>query len=78
MKNVVGLPRPVPYEIDLQENAGFVERVTGFGFDPIVASTITVKLGYSILFTIVLLALLWIAMIRPCATHSNAFSSISL
>ncbi|MEL6585147.1 MAG: branched-chain amino acid ABC transporter permease [Pseudomonadota bacterium] len=61
VKNVVGLPRPVPYEIDLQNDPGFVERVTEFGFDPVTASSITVKLGYTGLFVLVLALLLWLA-----------------
>ncbi len=61
VKNVVGLPRPVPYEIDLQNTPEFVERVTNWGFDPTTASSIYVKLSYSVLFTIVLVILLWLA-----------------
>ncbi|MDE4131773.1 branched-chain amino acid ABC transporter permease [Phaeobacter sp. QD34_3] len=61
VKNVVGLPRPVPYEVDLQNDPSFVERAATFGLDPVEGSTIFVKLGYSILFTVVLLALLWMA-----------------
>ncbi len=61
VKNVVGIPRPVPYEIDLQNDPGFVERAAGFGLDPVTASTLYVKLGYALLFLIVLLALLWMA-----------------
>ncbi|MGR3804764.1 branched-chain amino acid ABC transporter permease [Marinibacterium profundimaris] len=61
VKNVVGLPRPVPYEIDLQNDPGFVERAAGLGIDPVTASTLYVKVGYSILFLVVLLVLLWMA-----------------
>ncbi|MEM1066396.1 MAG: branched-chain amino acid ABC transporter permease, partial [Pseudomonadota bacterium] len=61
VKNVIGLPRPVPYEIDLQNDPAFVERVTNLGYDPVIASSITVKLAYSALFLAVLLALLWAA-----------------
>lgn len=61
VKNVSGIPRPVPYEIDLQNSERFVERVSGFGFDPVTASTITVKLAYAGLFLAVLLLLLWLA-----------------
>ena len=61
VKNVIGLPRPLPYEIDLQNDPAFVERVTGFGLDPVTASTLYVKLGYTALFLIVLLLLLWLA-----------------
>ena len=61
VKNVVGLPRPVPYEVDLQNDPGFVASAAGWGFDPTTASTLYVKLGYSLLFTVVLLVLLWMA-----------------
>ncbi len=61
VKNVIGLPRPVPYEIDLQNDPGFVDRVTGWGFDPVTASSITVKLAYSGLFLVILFLLLWLA-----------------
>ena len=63
VKNVIGIPRPapVPYEIDLQQSGGFVERMTGWGFDPMTASAITVKLAYMGLFLAVLALLLWLA-----------------
>jgi len=59
VKNVVGLPRPLPYEIDLQNDPGFVESATGLGIDPVTASTLYVKFGYSVLFLVVLVILLW-------------------
>ena len=61
VKNVIGIPRPVPYEIDLQNSPGFVERVTAWGFEPMTASAITVKLAYMGLFLAVLALLLWLA-----------------
>lgn len=61
VKNVVGVPRPVPYEIDLQNNSGFVERAAGFGIDAVTASTIYIKLLYCGLFAFVLVLLLWLA-----------------
>ena len=61
VKNVIGLPRPVPYEIDLQNNPDFVARMTDWGYDPVTASSITVKLAYSGLFIVILLALLWLS-----------------
>ena len=61
VKNIIGVPRPVPYEIDLQNDPAFVERAAALGADPVIASTITVKLGYTVLFTIVLLIVLWLA-----------------
>ena len=63
VKNVIGLPRPVPYEIDLQQDPDFVTRVTDMGFDPVTASSIYVKLGYSLLFTAVLLVILVMAQL---------------
>jgi len=63
VKNVIGIPRPapvVPYEIDLQHDPGFVEAATSIGLDPVMASTLYVKLGYSLLFTVVLLMILWL------------------
>ncbi len=62
VKNVVGIPRqPVPFEIDLQNMPGFVERMRDWGFDPVTASSIVVKLSYAGLFTAVLLLLLWLS-----------------
>jgi len=64
VKNVIGIPRPapvVPYEIDLQNSASFVETASSLGLDPVMASTLYVKLGYSLLFTVVLLMILWLA-----------------
>ncbi|MEP3055303.1 MULTISPECIES: branched-chain amino acid ABC transporter permease [Ascidiaceihabitans] len=57
VKNVVGLPRPAPYEIDLQNSASFVERASGLGLDPVTASTLWVKVIYAGLFTTVLVVL---------------------
>jgi len=59
VKNVIGIPRPVPYEVDLQNSASFVARATAIGADPGTASSIVVKLAYAALFTVVLLGLLW-------------------
>ena len=61
VKNVVGLPRPAPYEVELQNSASFVERAHGLGFDPVTASTLWVKLIYAGLFTVVLLILFILA-----------------
>ncbi|MGB0660159.1 MAG: branched-chain amino acid ABC transporter permease [Mangrovicoccus sp.] len=57
VKNVVGLPRPVPYEIDLQNSSSFVARAENWGLDPVTASTLAVKLSYSALFLTVLVLL---------------------
>ncbi|MCT4609041.1 MAG: branched-chain amino acid ABC transporter permease [Pelagimonas sp.] len=63
VKNVNGLPRPVPAEIDLQNDPGFVEAAAGWGFDATTASTLYVKLGYSLMFTAVLILLLVLAQL---------------
>ncbi len=67
VKNVIGIPRPVPYEINLQQDPSFVERVGAWGVDPVTASSIMVKLLYMSLFLSVLLFLLWLAQ---SALHS--------
>ena len=61
VKNVIGVPRPLPYEIDLQNDPTFVERAASFGLDPTIASTLYVKIGYALLFSIVLIVLLWLS-----------------
>ena len=61
VKNVSGIPRPVPYELDLQGNADFVARAAEWGMDPAVASGVWVKLLYAGLFGAVLLALILLA-----------------
>ncbi len=63
VKNVVGLDRPVvvPKEIDLQNSPSFVESAASWGLDPTLASTLYVKGMYALLFTVVLLILLWLA-----------------
>ncbi len=58
VKNVIGLPRPMPNEIDLQQSASFIERATGLGLDPVTASSLYVKMGYSLMFTFVLIVIL--------------------
>ncbi|MCY4305517.1 MAG: branched-chain amino acid ABC transporter permease [Aestuariivita sp.] len=63
VKNVIGLPRPVPYEIDLQNDPHFVERVAQLGMDPAIASTLYVKINYSVLLSAVLLILLIMAQL---------------
>ncbi len=57
VKNVTGIPRPVPYEVDLQANEAFVNAFS----DPVTASTITVKLAYAGLFILFLIALIWLS-----------------
>jgi len=57
VKNITELPRPwpVPYEVDLQADPGFVETATRWGMDPRTASITLVDLLYLLLFGTVLL-----------------------
>ena len=76
VKNVSGLPRPVPYEIDLQESTSFLEFVGSFGADPVTASSIFVKLGYASLFTIVLLVILTLAQLALASPWGRMMRAI--
>ncbi len=63
VKNVNGIPRPwpVPYEVDLQKDPGFLNLAQSLGIDPVDLSSYTVKLTYAVLFAIVLLVVLWMS-----------------
>ena len=61
VKNVVGIDRPVPYEVELQASPGFVEQAAALGLNPVLASTLYVKLLYGALFAVVLVILLILA-----------------
>ena len=61
VKNVNGLPRPVPYEVDLQEAVWFQEVITQFNLSIVEASSLLVKLCYAALFLIVLLTIIWLS-----------------
>ena len=63
VKNVTGLPRPMPDAIDLQNDPGFVERAANLGFDPTAASTLYIKIGYGLMFAAVLIILLVLAQL---------------
>jgi branched-chain amino acid transport system permease protein len=60
VKNVTGLPRPVPYEVDLQANTWFLTLTDSFNLSVVDASSILVKLCYAVLFSVVLLLILWL------------------
>jgi len=55
VKNVTGLPRPVPREVNLQGDIWFGDLVAWLGADVVEASSIFVKLCYAGLFVTVLL-----------------------
>ena len=60
VKNVTGIPRPVPYEIDLQSAIWFQNSSEHLGIGVVQASGLFVKLCYTCLFLGVLLFLLWL------------------
>ena len=57
VKNVNGLPRPVPYEVDLQGNKWFIEICERYNFPLVETSSIVVKISYCLLFSGVLITL---------------------
>jgi branched-chain amino acid transport system permease protein len=61
VKNVTGIPRPVPYEVDLQRSESFLGLAERIGADPVTFSSIMVKLSYAGLFIIVLVGLIWLS-----------------
>ncbi|OED40715.1 branched-chain amino acid ABC transporter permease [Chromatiales bacterium (ex Bugula neritina AB1)] len=61
VKNVTGLPRPVPYEVNLQNADWFLSLAGRFGADPVTFSSLFVKLCYAALFAVVLLIVLYLS-----------------
>ena len=61
VKNVNGLPRPVPYEINLQEAEWFQQLAAFFHAEVNQFSSIVVKLCYAGLFILVLGLLFWLS-----------------
>ena len=62
VKNFTKLPRPypVPKEVDMQQEAWFLDLCAQFGLSPTATSTILVQLIYMVMFGAVLLALIWL------------------
>ena len=63
VKNVTGLPRPVPYEVDLIASPAFQDWATSIGSNATAAASIVVKLCYAGLFSVVLLLVLYLSEI---------------
>ena len=61
VKNVNGLPRPVPYEIDLQGTLWLQELAAWVGIPVVDASSLIVKLNYAALFLVVLIIIFWLS-----------------
>ena len=86
VKNVIGLPRPVPYEVNLQQSPWFQETTVLLGLNLIEASSITVKLCYTGLLLIVLMVIFvlceralrspWGRMMRAIRDNERAASAM--
>ncbi len=86
VKNVTGLDRPTPYEVDLQQAGWFVERAQAWGIDPAEASGLYVKALYALLFLAVLAVLMWLSqralaspwgrMMRAIRDNENAAAAM--
>jgi branched-chain amino acid transport system permease protein len=61
VKNLTDIPRPVPYEVDIQASGAWGDWIAFFGTDPVTFSTVFVKVCWAVLFTVVLLLLIWLA-----------------
>ena len=61
VKNVVGIPRPTAYEVDLQKSENFIDFAESLGFGVVEASSLYVKLSYTILFLCVLGLIIWLS-----------------
>lgn len=62
VKNVTGIPRPVPYEVELVEAPWFIDLATSLGAtDMAEASSLFVKFCYGLLFIAVLAVVMWLA-----------------
>lgn len=61
VKNVIGLPRPVPYEVDIQQSSYFQKLAADWDIPIIELSSIIVKLSYACLFAVVLLIVLYLS-----------------
>jgi branched-chain amino acid transport system permease protein len=58
VKNIIELPRPVPYEVDLQASDSFRDTAASLGADPVAFSGLVVDVSYSLLFLCVLVPLI--------------------
>ena len=61
VKNVIGIPRPTAYEVDLQKSEAFIANANWIGINVVEASSLYVKISYGILFVIVLGIILWLS-----------------
>ncbi|MBX3537426.1 MAG: branched-chain amino acid ABC transporter permease [Chelatococcus sp.] len=67
VKNIVDIPRPVPFEVDLQASQSFLSLTSWIGADSVAASAVAIKLIYAGMFLAVLLVLV---LLSEAALHS--------
>lgn len=62
VKNIIDLPRPwpVPYEVEMQKEPGFIEFAANWGLEPMTTSSVIVKLMYAGMFGLVLFAIIFL------------------
>ncbi len=60
VKNVTGLPQPVPDERILQTKPWVIDLGASFGVDPTTAAALVSRASYALLFVLVLAVLLWL------------------
>ncbi|MBP7003078.1 branched-chain amino acid ABC transporter permease [Amaricoccus sp.] len=61
VKNVTGLPRPIPVERELQTTQWVIDLAARFGADVTTTAAIVSRLAYALLFTAVLVAIFWLS-----------------
>lgn len=61
VKNVNGLPRPVPFEIDLQQTSWVQDLAASFGTSAADMAVMVVKLSYAGILLAILITLMWFA-----------------
>ncbi len=59
VKNVTGLPRPVPYEVDLMESGWLLQLTEWLGTGTAATASVLVKLSYAGLFMVMLGFIMW-------------------
>ncbi len=61
MMNLKERPWPVPFEVELQRDPRFLDLAANWGFDPVSASSVVVKLAYMAMILIVLGLVIWLS-----------------
>jgi branched-chain amino acid transport system permease protein len=61
VKNVTGLPRPMPDERTLQQAQWIIDLAARFDANAITTAAVIVRLGYAALFTAVLVGIFWLS-----------------